>query len=260
MPDLFPGGSLAGDGFLSLKKDFLSEIMIPPITAGLKGAYYPAALSKKGELYNHADSTKPLTRKGTLELFANYARCDSKNCFDTGLQTTSKTTIFAIAKPPVNGLPERGLAISDWTDQVADLRGSAIEMRTQANGDIFVAEYVGRPNGTYLSATQNLAAANILGTTGFQIVMLSWNDGSYSSGGVYNPITKSFIISNHASGVTALTGRNILLGGNHSKVSFLGKQDIAGALIYDGKSFNITEFDTVGTWLYFTMCKQLGIV
>lgn len=257
MPNLLPGGVLEGDGFLSLERDFLIDVMTPPITKGLVGSYFMTALSKKGHLYNHADPSKPLIARGRPELWPTFARTDSNNCFDTGLKLSKRSHVFAIVRPPKPGAAnaQKGMPFSDWVEAPLP-RGLAVEMKatdTQVSMTGYLSYVDGSNKGTG-------GFIDYAGPDDFQIVMMGYFDNNYAGAGIYDPKTGRFVLTNYPTTVDiALTGRTLLLGGNYSQKEFQGKQDIVGALVYDGVSMTLDDFAKIAQSIRNVMGPQTGI-
>ncbi|HEP0988307.1 TPA: hypothetical protein QIX85_000347 [Serratia marcescens] len=256
MPDLFPGGSLPGDGFLSLERDFLTSVIVPPVTAGLIGAYYTSMLSKNGHLYNHANPSKPLVERGRPDLRATYARCDARNCFDTGIKLSKRSHVFAIVRPPVPGTAakDKGMPFSDWVDAPPP-RGMAVEM-VATKTRVSMTGYLSYTNGTAPGAGGFIDYPY---PDDFQIVMVGSYDTSYAGAGIYDPATGKFVINPFPTPIDIqITDRTLLLGGNYSEREFQGKQDIVGALVYDGVLMTPTDFSKIAQFLRNVSGPQCG--
>ncbi|CAI0767824.1 Uncharacterised protein [Serratia entomophila] len=238
---------LPGDNYQRVS-EISSPLMTPPDTTGLIGAYFPGVLAKKGELYNYANSAKPLKKVGKPDLFGSFARCDSDNCFDTDIKVGTNTTMYVIARTPTAGATavDRGLAISDWSEGPS--RGVALELRTTADGLQAFGYLTPERVGSVQVQTEN--------RQGFNIFLFAHKDGAYAGVGIYEPSLRKFKVSNFKADVLVPTGRNILFGGHYSEVEFLGKQDIAGALIYEGVTHN---YDNIGNYLWDFMMPQSGM-
>ncbi|CAI0848599.1 Uncharacterised protein [Serratia entomophila] len=253
-----------GDNYDKLS-DYIKPIFVPPDTKNLVGAYYPAMLSKKGALYNHWTKDNTLTAINKPFLFDTFARCSVENCFDMNIKTGANTVMFVIARAPALGAPtsERGLAISDWVDAPSP-RGVAIELR-RADDRIRCFGYLSRDAGGGI-IREDATGVELLASTGadldgFNIYILAWLNGAWGGVGVYNPDIKNFQIVNFANGTLAQTGRNLRLGGHYPTTvppaQFTGWQDVAGCLIYEGRTDNF--YKPIGDYLYFDAMPQLGI-
>ncbi|CAI0730736.1 DUF11 domain-containing protein [Serratia entomophila] len=257
MPNLMPGGVLEGEGFLSLERDFLTDVMMPPITAGLVGCYFMTALSKKGHLHNYADPTRPLTERGRPDLWPTFARTDSNNCFDTGLKLSRRSHVFAIVRPPSPGATnaQKGMPFSDWVDAPPP-RGLAVEM-SATDTRISMTGYLSYTDGT------NKAAGGFIDyptPDDFQIVMMGYYDSAYAGAGIYDPNTGQFVINTFPNpGSVTVTDRTLLLGGNYSTREFQGKQDVVGALVYDGIKMVPADYAAIGQFIRNVMGPQVGI-
>jgi hypothetical protein len=230
-----------------------------PVTDGLTNAYLLGGSIEASER-NHADSSSPLTERGTPVNDDTFgAACDYYNCFDTGSHPTESQTWLVIAKPTLVASDAVGTSGGCLISQGSYISSAwAGDQLSFEKGNQIVARGKGYSGGLSISTLDESKYAAF----GVYIDYVDEATSNYNLYSRQNGVESWLYAEKIASSRTYLTDGDYTLkiGGDNQnpEPQYNLTLDIGIVVMYD-RALSSTEFTTVVDYLSQFMSDTFGI-
>lgn len=215
-----------------------------PVKSGLLGAYFTSSYTAD-PLYNYANPTKPLVKKGNPLVEGPYAVCNAQNCFDTGILSQNEMSVISIALRSDNSSAGgQGMVISNY-DGVGGDSLRLTDTSVVANAWVTA------------GLTNAITPIVNIPNTDFVIGTGQFNPGR-SVSGFYDPTAKNIVSNSSLGAGRRVQSNTLLIGGHRSAGQFTGWAHVSVVLVFN-RLLTVDEYKSICLYLRFTFGPQFLI-